>query len=226
MNPNANSSLRLTGKWPMQGGKAPHRITRTGIINRKTPDKSGFVSLGGWEVPIPSLHGWHWNLSQLKCYPGLGEGSCSFCWGFYNTSSHGVLSNPECTGSQSIMGCTRHQTPPLAEQSGCDCRPESPGTHVGLICCTSWAQLEVKPAAPDSHQKHSCLREKQAVRFPKITWILPVKPTLHSSSSIQMTTFLFKFAFSKSQITGVSRALLEPFRIAFIFVFSFNLKSK
>lgn len=127
-----------------------------------------------------------------------------------------------------------HKTPntdwtwPLAEQSGGDFRPGSPGTHVGLICCTSaqsGAPPEAEPAAPDRHQKEdSCWRQKQALRFPKFTWILPVKPTLLSSSSIQMTLFLFKYAFSKSKITGVSRALLEPLRIAFIFFL--NLKSK
>lgn len=79
------------------------------MINKKTPDRSGFVSLDVWEVPIPRLHGWYWNRSQLKCYPGLGEGSClscSFYWEFFNTFNHGVLSKPESMGSQSIMGCT------------------------------------------------------------------------------------------------------------------------
>lgn len=196
-------------------------VTRIGIINKKPPDKSGFVSLAGWEVPI------HTCMDDSGIFPNLNvilgwekvPVSAAPSADFLTLSPWGVT-KPWLCGQSEHYGMHRTPSTPgmwlLAEGSGCGFRPGSPGTHVGLICCTSaqsGAQLVAEPAAPDRHQKEDpWWREKQAVSFLKITWISPFKPTLLPPKRPY-------FYLNLHLTTWVSRALLEPLRIAFTFVF-------
>lgn len=115
------------------------------------------------EVPVPHLHGCCWNLSHPQSMsPWAGRRFLPQL--LLLLSNFSPLSLTGCSQTLNPEHYGMHKTPnsPGMCPEG-DSRPESPGSLVGLICCSSAQPLVAGPAASDRHQKgNSCWGQKQA----------------------------------------------------------------
>lgn len=150
---------------------------------------------------------------------------------FLNTFN-GVLWAPESTGSQGILGCTRHQ-----RVSECGPWQDNQGMISDLRALAQpWGWFAAPLHSQGLHSRQNQLlltgtkrrvpvweRNRQWDSQNSLGFYL-LNPLCFNPLPSKWFYFYLKMHLAKVKITGVSQALLEPLRIAFTFVYFLNLK--